>query len=126
MLADEVQQFRLNSHEIDLSELGAIRTAHETDFAKKAVRTGSSLQADGLVAPIYDAGDTPFTAHLARQQLVKRMHESLKTLEDNVGSATGAVRRLHHEGKVETVRAGNSANASAVAGQRNAAVGIHV
>lgn len=120
VLADEIQQPSLDSPEVDLYQLSAMRIAHETDFAKKAVRTGS-LKAEHSIAAI-SVDDLPLTSHLARHKLAKRMHESLKSLEDTVGSGTGAIRRLHYEGKVGTAPAGNAANAKAAANQRSSAV----
>jgi hypothetical protein len=120
VLSDEHRHLnQLDPCEIDLVELGDIRTGHETDFAKKAVRTGTLK--DEPIITVSD-GDPPLSAHLARHKLVKRMHEALKSLEDKVGAGTGAIRRLHYEGKVDSAPAGNSANASAAANQRNSAV----
>lgn len=84
--------------------------------------TRATQLAEHSITTISDDDEVPQTAYTARQKLVKQIHESLRSLDETIGTGTGAVRRLHYEGKFHAAPAGNSANADAAAKQRNSLV----
>ncbi|KAG9091626.1 hypothetical protein FRC06_000486 [Ceratobasidium sp. 370] len=124
VIAGEVREaaFRLDPCRIDTDGLVDLRAAHETTFAKKAIRIGGAVE-EYPVVHVSDDAEIPENAHSARQKVVKKMHEALKTIQETVGAGTGAVRRLHHQGEVSVVEpTGNAANAAEAAGKRSAKV----
>ena len=123
VLADEPNPLSLvsSTSEIDITGLGVIRAAHETHFAKKAIRVGA-LKPEHSITAVSDNDAMPQDTPSKRQKLVKTIYASLRSLDESLGAGTGAVRRLHHKGKVSTAPAGNSANAEIAAKQRSNAV----
>ncbi|KAG8757304.1 hypothetical protein FRC11_004663 [Ceratobasidium sp. 423] len=121
VLGDEVNHSTLLGRgagsDFDLTSLVTAREAHETDFAKKAVRVGT-LKPEVSITKVTDDSidhNTEVTTTLARSILVKQIHETLKEAGEGVVSTSGGTRRARYEGKFEvTSTGGNATNASAV------------
>lgn len=93
---------------LPLEQLANVRRDHETQMAKKAVRTSCTAreQEDELKA---------------RQVLVKKVIETLKLQQDQ-GIGTGLVRIVRWNSSEKT---GNAANAAAAASARSTNVSVH-
>lgn len=89
-------------------QLLALRQAHETEFARKAVRTVGEDTPPNKVTPS-EAADSR-----ARYRLIKKINEVLK-LQQDLGIGTGLERQARWS---STQPAGNSANAAAAATSR--------
>ncbi|KAG8765471.1 hypothetical protein FRC12_007479 [Ceratobasidium sp. 428] len=110
VIADEVRQAasRLERDPIDTKSLVDLRSAHETLFAKKAVRTGTLTKGYSAIT-VSDDADLPENAHSARQKLVRSIHETLREIEQSVGTGTGTARRLRHQTEAGT-KSGEDSN----------------
>lgn len=122
VIADEVRRAMCQSEQtdIDTSQMISIRQAHETHFAKKAMRIGSSgsLTQNHSNTTVPDHNDTPENSNEARKMMVKCMHECLKEYEDSLGVTTGANRRARYGGAPAKPLVGNAMNASVVVNNR--------
>ncbi|TFY61741.1 hypothetical protein EVJ58_g4316 [Rhodofomes roseus] len=108
----------------DCSQLIEIRRSHETERAKKGVRTRTTRAAldtekprDGQPQSGEDVKDvTP------RRTIIREMAAIIREQQDNVGTTTGLNRAVRIQNQPATKPAGNAANADLAAGQRAAAV----
>lgn len=99
--------------------LVALREAHETDRAKKAVRR------TGRTAPPVEDGTTPSQQPTIRQGLLRDIHALLRSYNDQaVGS--GLARKARWQEGMIIPTTGNTANAILAAGQRAATVCINL
>ncbi|KAG9084879.1 hypothetical protein FRC06_003851 [Ceratobasidium sp. 370] len=100
----------------------ALRAEHETSFVKKSVRTGHTLKPEVLATTVTDGNDANPNASVspnsARLILIKKVHSTLRSIQDMAGSTSGVAKRARHEGRVETAQAGNSANAAEASNAR--------
>lgn len=89
----------------NLAPLVDARKAHETHFAKKAVRVGNLRPEHSITTVTDDSIDntTDLSPASARLVLAKQIYATWRSAEDGAGSTAGASRRSRHEGKFETV-----------------------
>ncbi|KAI0629632.1 hypothetical protein C8Q77DRAFT_1065756 [Trametes polyzona] len=119
--------------DLDLSTLVSVREGHETERARKGVRTRTDLQTLSPREPLNAAIEPLDGAHVgsipqqesARQALIREMQQALREEQDR-GAGTGLERDARWRAHVVTTTAGtqtrNSANAALAAGARAAAV----
>jgi len=104
-----------NASELDLSELVAIRSAHETEQARKGVRGSTRIHEDALKTP----SDPPQAAGLsrggsARQEIMRKFYQLLRDAEaegERVGTGL-------HRSHVWSGGSGNALNAAKAAESR--------
>ncbi|KAG8700389.1 hypothetical protein FRC08_004733 [Ceratobasidium sp. 394] len=113
------------------AHLVTLRSNHETAFAKKSIRIGHSLKSEVETPTTPDSDNVDdkitITPNVARSILLKKVHSTLKIIQDAGGSTSGVARRVRHEGQVDTAQAGNSANAAEAAKARgNEALKVRV
>ncbi|KAG9075446.1 hypothetical protein FRC06_010084 [Ceratobasidium sp. 370] len=104
------------------SNLVTLRAQHETLFAKKSAHVSHLLKPETEVTTATDSDvvvkKSDASTSFARSALLKKVHSTLKSLQDASGSTSGIARRARHEGQADTAKAGNSANAAEAAKAR--------
>lgn len=110
--------------DFDFTPLVSTREAHETHFAKQAVRAGALKPEPSMSSVTDDSADknTKVSPASARSILIKQIHATLRSIEETSGSTAGGSRRVRHEGRFEATHTGNAANASVVAGLQSGKV----
>lgn len=105
----------------DTSQLVALRQAHETERAKKGVRTTRGIRQQTLkteTAEDSSNGQQPELKEAARRAIMREMAAILREQQDSIGTTTGLNRTV----RITAKATGNSANAELAAGQKAAAV----
>ncbi|TFY67004.1 hypothetical protein EVJ58_g1898 [Rhodofomes roseus] len=109
----------------DCSQLIEIRRSHETERAKKGVRTRTTradLDAEKLRDEQPQSGSADVKDVTPRRKIIREMAAIIREQQDNVGTTTGLNRAVRIQNQPATKPAGNAANADLAAGQRAAAV----
>ncbi|KAH9841944.1 uncharacterized protein C8Q71DRAFT_885445 [Rhodofomes roseus] len=110
----------------DCSQLIEIRRSHETERAKKGVRTRTTRARDLDAEKPQDGQPQSDSADVKdvtpRRIIIREMAAIIREQQDNVGTTTGLNRAVRIQNQPATKPAGNAANADLAAGQRAAAV----
>ncbi|KAI0708703.1 hypothetical protein C8Q72DRAFT_910638 [Fomitopsis betulina] len=105
----------------DTSQLVALRQAHETECAKKGVRTMQGIQQQTLkteTAEDSSNGQQPELKEAACRAIMREMAAILREQQDSIGTTTGLNRTV----RITAKATGNLANAELATGQKAAAV----
>lgn len=107
----------------DCSQLVQLRRTHETERAKKSVRTRTTrLNSGGHGDSDGQRPEKPVTK-TPRREIIQQMSAILREQQDSIGTTSGLNRITRIQNQVAKP-AGNSANAELAAGQRAAAVRV--
>lgn len=109
--------------EFDTTQLVTLRRAHETERAKKGVRTsrGTRQQASMETEEDSESSANQQLKETSRRAIMREMAAILRGQQDNIGSTTGLNRTARIQAQASKTT-GNSANAELAAGQKAAAV----